>query len=63
MGILKDEALKMGLTVKKSSFRVVFSVQEWQFQSEPFKIVSSFGQLPKDLQSKRSGRALEPKLV
>ena len=54
MKTIKKEIKVNGLAVKNCLFFVKFSVGGYSMRSDPFRIVSSYSQLPKDEQLKRS---------
>ena len=56
MGLLKEQLHQRQLNVKKSTFCIRFTIKEMTLESAVFRIVSSFSQLPKDLQTKRYAR-------
>ena len=56
MKSLKDEVQKLSMAVRDTIFRIRFTVEDSAVETKPFRIVSSFSQLPKDLQQKRNSR-------
>jgi hypothetical protein len=53
MGLIKSELLSHGFKVKECTFAVRFIIGSLYWDSAPFKIVSSFAQLPPDFQAQR----------
>ncbi len=58
VGALNDELARINsaLKVKECSFHIKLTVDGNVIKSNPFKLVSSDTQLPKDLQEKRQSR-------
>ena len=56
MTIIKDEAKRQHISVKESDFVIRITVGGLVAVTRPFKIVSSFSQLPKEFRELRSSR-------
>jgi hypothetical protein len=61
MSLLKREAKKLNTSVKDTNYRLLVTAGGVSVTSQPFKIVSSFSQLPKDQQDARNQRSAQPK--
>ena len=62
MNYIKEELnyLNIRKNIKECSFYIKLTMKEFVYITVPFKLVSSFSQLPKDLQSKRYSRGSKP---
>ena len=54
---LKEETEKYAIIIKDSSFYLRVSMGQLQITSTPFRVVSTFNQLPKEFQSLRNSRS------
>lgn len=56
MSYIKEEAKKQHINVKETDFIIRITVEDMEITTRSFKIVSSFSQLPKDMQIQRNSR-------
>ena len=56
MRYLKEQAKRLNTDVKQTSYRIEVTADGCTVSSNPFKIVSSFTQLPVELQQRRNVR-------
>ena len=62
MNHIKEQLTRQNINknIKDCMFNIKISTKEWCITTSPFKIVSSFSQLPEDFQSKRYSRGSKP---
>ena len=62
MNFIKEQLTRQNINknIKDCLFHIKVTLREWSIYTSSFKIVSSFSQLPEDLQYKRYSRGSKP---